>query len=261
MTTPATVKDERIPSALSRNSILSDFCSRYLAVVDEIASYNKEVLASKDSEWNGPKVIEKARELGRPTDANVKANDGIASALDEWERLITQTAHARKAVLDLTSKELGITLSATQDRNPELEAPMKERRKLADEIGKQLGNIAKMTTDEKASDAVEKFLEANGLPAIGRDQVKSFGENEKATPKYRVNVTVSKDGTELLSESGFTKTALKLTQAVFGYERGKAPKQDDLRKAWEAAGNTPETTTVNPVEFDDNQLHFVITKK
>jgi len=251
----------RIPNLLANNSILGEFCKKYLGIFDEIAEYNKAVLAEKDSEWNANKVMEKAREFSRPTDKNTKPNADVKKLLDAYENLINETARARKAVLDATSKELGITLSATADRNPEMEAPLKEKRKVAIEIGTQLSMIAKMTSDENASSAVTEFLASNPLPAIGRDQTRSFGDDGKSTPKYRVKVEVSKDGNVLLSEDGFTKAALALTKPVFGYERGKAPKSDSLRGAWEKAGNTPEKTVQDTVEFEDNGLHFKITKK
>lgn len=254
------VGEQRIPETLSSNSILADFCKQYLSVFDEIANYNKEVLAERDSEWTAAKVMEKARELGRPTDANVKPKENVKNALEKFESLVTELAKARKAVLDVTSGELGITLSATAERNPELEAPLKEKRKLAVEIGTQLGMIAKMTTDENASSAVEEFLGKNPLPAIGRDQARTFGgDGGKSTPKYRVTVVVTdKDGNEKVKEDGFTKTALALTKL---YERGKAPKSDTLREVWEKAGNTSEKTVQSPVTFEDNNLHYTITKK
>ncbi len=262
--TPEVVKpdtDERIPALLAGNSIFGDFCKRYMQVFDEISEYNKAVLAEKDSEWNANKVLEKAREFARPTDKNTEPKSDIKSVLEAWEDLINQTAKARKAVLDATAKELGITLSATADRNPELEAPLKEKRKVAVEIGTQLGMISKMTQDTSAEEAINEFLEKNPLPAIGRDQVRTFGDTGASTPKYRVNIKVYKDGNVLADEAGFTKTALALTKPVFGYERGKAPKSDFLREAWEKAGNTPEKTVTNPVEFTDNDLHYVISKK
>jgi hypothetical protein len=252
----------RIPTYLADNSILADFCKRYLATFDKIAAYNKDVLAEKDSEWNAAKVLEKSREMARPTDKNAKADEEVKNALEAWESLITELAKARKAVLDLTASKLNINLSATATRDNEVEAPLKEDRKVAVEIGKQLSMIADMTNDESASAAVLEFLANNPLPAVGRDQSRNFGAADSAsTPKYRVKVTVTKDGEEILSEDGFTKAGLALTKPVFGYERGKAPKSETLRNAWEAAGNNGEKTVVNPVEFDDNGLHFVITKK
>jgi hypothetical protein len=252
----------RIPEVIANNNILRDFCQRYLDVYDEITEYNKAVLAERDSEWNAGKVLEKARELSRPTDKTKTANETVKAALENFESLVNELARARKNVLDITSKELGISLSAVADRDPAVEAPLKEKRKLAIEIANQLGMIAKITNDENASAAVTEFLSKVGMPAIGRDQVRSFtADGAGSTPKYRVSITVSKDDTVLLSEDGFTKTALALTKPTFGYERGKAPKSDVLRAAWEKAGNTPEKTVVSPVEFDDNGLHYVITKK
>jgi hypothetical protein len=257
-TTTAPVKETRIPTALAKNSILADFCRQYLNVVDEIAEYNKEVLAERDSEWNASKVLEKARSLGRPEDGS-DGNADIKTALENYESAVTALALARRSVLDVTSGVLGINLSAVSERNPETEGPLKDKRKLANEIGTQLSMIAKMTTDERASSSVNEFLEANPLPAVGRDQARTFGGDEKATPKYRVNVVVTnKDGQTVVSEAGFTKAALALTKH---YERGQAPKSDALRSAWEKAGNTSDNTVVNPVEFDDNELHFTISKK
>lgn len=251
----------RIPDLLNANPILAEFCKRYLEVFDEISKYNKDVLAEKDSEWNAVKVMEQARKFASPENAEDQDKE-IKDALDELEKAESARLLARKNVLDKTAKKLGITLSATTERNPETEAPLKEKRKIAVEIGSQLSTIAGLTSDANASKAVTEFLDANPLPAVGRDQTRSFGTGDgKATPKYRVKIEILKDGETILSEDGFTKTALALTKPVFGYERGKAPKSDDLRKAWENAGNTPENTVKTPVEFDDNGLHYVITKK
>jgi hypothetical protein len=250
--------DERIPESLSNNPILADFCKQYLAVVDEISDYNKAVLAEKSSEWTTVKVLEKAREFGSPDDAT-QVKPEVKSALDKWQDLVAQTAKARKAVLDATSKELGITLSATAERDPEIEGPLKDKRKLASELGNQLSYIAKLTTDSAAGDSVTKFLNDSPLPAIGRDQTRSFGTDEKATPKYRVTVEVTnKDGEVVVSEAGFTKAALALPKY---FERGQSPKSDHLRKLWENAGNTPENTVQNPVVNEYQGYTFTITKK
>lgn len=250
----------RIPEALAASPILGEICSRYLEAVDEITKYNREVLADKDAEWNVQKVLDKARTLARPTEKGAKANTKIKSALESWEKLIDQVTLAKKAVVEATAEELGIKLSATAERNPELEIPLKEKRKLANEIGSQLSMMAEFTNDANAKTTVTQFLEQNPLPAIGRDQVRTFGNDGGTTPKYRVTIEVKKDDEVLLTEKGFTKTALALTKPAFGYERGKAPKSEDFRKAWEAAGNTPDKTVQSPVEFDDNGLHFTITK-
>jgi len=247
----------RIPDVLSQNSILENICKRYLEVYDEISEYNKAVLAERDSEWNASKVMDKAREFARPTDAkDVKEN--VKAAFDAFERLAGELAKARKNVLDVTSKELGISLSAVADRDPAIEAPLKDKRKFAVEIGTQLSMLAKMTTDEAATAAVTEFLASVPLPAIGRDQTRTFGTDGKSTPKYRVTVTVSRDGNEVVKEDGFTKASLALAKH---YDRGQAPKSDTLREAWEKAGNNSEKTVVDPVEFDDNGLHFLIKKK
>lgn len=249
----------RIPELLSESSILGDICKKYLEIFDEITKYNKDVLAEKDATWTPAKVIEKARELGNPTDANVKPNADIKSAIDDWENLITQVSQARKKVIELASKELGITLSATAERDPNVEAPLKEKRTVAIEIGKQLSTIASMISDEKSSAAVKDFLAANPMPAVGREQSHSFGESSSATPKYRVRVVITRNGEEVLNEDGFTKASLAMTKL---YERGKAPKADTLREAWEKAGNSQKNPYAVPVvEFDDNGLHFKLTKK
>lgn len=258
---PVTEEKNRVPGILNENPILADFCKQYLVAFDEISAYNKEVLAEKDSEWNSHKVLEKAREFARPTNKDDKPDDEIKSALEKWESLVDEVNKARRAVVELGAKKLGITLSATTERNADAEAPLKEKRKVAIEIGKNLSMIAGMTNNKSAADAVTEFFANYPMPAIGRDQARSFGENAKATtPKYRVKVEIYKNDELLLSEDGFTKTALALTNPKFGYDRGQALKSDKLREVWEKAGNSA-TTTVSPVEFMDNDLKFVITKK
>jgi hypothetical protein len=257
---PVAVEEKaRISPILSQNPILVQLCEQFLGVKDEITAYNKEVLAESDSEWNVPKVLVKARELGNPTDANVPANEEIKTALAEWEKLVNAVNLAKRNVVERTAKELGITLSATAERNPELEAPMRDRRGMAVEIAKNLELMQKMVQDPTAKKALADFLKNNELPAIGRDQSRKFGEDEKSTPKYRVTVVVTdKDGKELINEAGFTKASQALPKY---YERGKSPKSEDLRNAWEKAGNNAEKTVVNPVVFEDNEMTFTITKK
>jgi hypothetical protein len=252
--------DSRIPAELSEQTILVDFCNRFLGIFDEIAKYNEAVLAEKDAEWTSAKVLEKARELARPTDKNVAPKAEVKTALEAFEEAINALARARKSVLDVTAKELGINLSSSVERNSETEAPLKEKRKLALTIGNQLLSIAEMTTDETASSAVENFLKAYPLPAVGREQVKVFGDTGSSTPKYRVTVTVTnKDGEVVLKKDGFTQTALALVKF---YERGKAPKADKLREVWESKGNSAEKPyAVSPVVFEDNGLTYEIAKK
>ena len=250
----------RIPDVLASNPIFTEFCNRYLAAFDEITEYNKIVLAERDSEWNSSKVLAKARELGNPDSGD--ADTDIKPVFDEYEAALTAFNKAKKSLIEKTAEKLGIKMSAVADRDPATEGPLKEKRKLATEIGTQLTSIAGMTQDKATSEAVTEFFAKFPMPAIGRDSVRTFGEGSGSTPKYRVLVSVkNKDGQYLLQdEKGFSKTALKLTQPVFGYERGKALKSDKLREAWEGAGNTAEKTTVNPVVFEDNELTYEIRK-
>lgn len=252
---------QRIPQALLDQSLLADFCTRYLDAFDKISAYNKEVLASKDAEWNPSKVLVKAQELGNPTDANVQPDTDIKAALTEWENAVNVMNVARRKVVTITASKMGITLSSTAERDPQKEEALKEMHKTAVVIGTQLSMLAGLTTDANAASAVQEFLTENELPAIGRDSTRNFGESGgKATPKYRVTVEVFKNEKSLLKAAGFTKTAAELSKPEFGYERGEQLKSDDLRKAWEAAGNSSEKTVTNPVEFEHNNLKYVITK-
>lgn len=255
---PETVEN-RIPEFLQGEAILAEFCKRYLGIHDEIAEYNKAVLAEKTAEWTGAKVIEKAKQLANPEDAST-ADKEIKAVVDEWEKVITALNLARKNVIDVTAKKLGITLSSTAERDPNIEGPLKERRKIAHTIGSQLSQIAEMTNNANASTAVVEFLSKNPLPMVGRDQTHVFNASESTnTPKYRVIVKVTKDDEELLTENGFTKAALALTNSKFGYDRGKAPKADNLREVWERALKNDANAT--ETSFSDNGLTFTITKK
>jgi hypothetical protein len=250
-----------IPAELQANPILVNFCERYLEFVTEATAYNKAVLSQKDSDWTPSKVLVKAREIARPTDANVKPNENVKSAIEAFEQAATALNLARKNAVEVAAKELGITLTSTVERNAETEAPLKEKRKLAVVIGSQLMQIAEMTNDKVTADAVVKFFAENPLPAIGRDQAHTFDGNSSATPKYRVTVLVTdKEGNEKLHADGFTKAAQGLTKF---YDRGQAPKSEDLRAFWEKAGNSAENTPVPTVEFEDVDagLRFSIIKK
>jgi len=251
---------DRIPEGITKQAILKEMAQRYLNVFDEVSKYNEAVLAEKNSEWNASKVLERSKELASPEDASL-INEKVKVARDAFEKLAADFAKARKSLIEVTANELGIKLSVVADRDSAIEGPLKEKRKFAMEIGTQLSKIAEFTNDAQASSDVVAFLAKYGMPLIGRDQVSSFGtDGSGSTPKYRVTVAVSKGDTLIESFDGFTKAGQNLTNPKFGYERGKALKADTLRDAWEKAGNSA-TTVVSPVEFDDNDLHFVITKK
>lgn len=250
--------ESRIPDVL-RNSILQSICRTYLEAFDEISKYNKDVLKAEKSEWTSSKIMDKARELANPTDANIAPNAAIKTALTSFEKIQDEFNRARKSLLEQTAKELGIDFSTSTERNADLEKPLKEKRASAIEVGKQLSAFSKVNTDPQVNESVIAFLTEYPLPSVGREQARTFGADEKATPKYRVNITVTNvDGDVLLEKPGFTQTALALTKF---YERGKALKADALREKWEAAGNTVDNTVKDPVEFEDNGLHFKIAKK
>lgn len=261
--TPEVVPDDtpvdRIPEELADQTILADFCQRYLNSYDEILAYNKQVLAEKDAEWNPTKLVAKAREMANPEDAS-KAVPAIKKLVDEFEKALTAFNVARRAVIDGTAKELGVSLSSTSERDPEVEEALKKKRTEAKVIGTNLSTIAEMAKPE-AKDVIIKFLSEYPLPTIGRDQAHNFGSgNTGSTPKYRVHVSVTnKDGKEIVSEDGFTKASQALPKY---YERGKSPKSDTLREIWEKAGNSPkEPYKVSPVEWNDNGLKFILSKK
>ncbi len=250
----------RIPDSLKDQTILIGFMQQLLQIFDELSTYNSKVLAERNSEWNATKVLAEARKLVSSEDPE-KVNQEVKTALDKMESLVTELSKARADVVSITSGILGINLSAVADRDHEYEVKLKEKRAMAVTIGKTLKQIAEMTTDPTAGEAVGKFLEDYKLPGVGRDQAHSFTATGASTPKYRVTVEVKKGDETLLTEDGFTKTAALLSKPVFGYDRGKSLKSDDLRAAWEKSGNSPEKTVVNPVEFEDNGLTFIITKK
>lgn len=254
------VSTNRVPELLSSSPIFNNFCEQYLNASDEIAKYNKAVLAEKDAEWTPSKVVLKAREITSPEDASVPVNEEIKKAIDILDELIAQQAAARQNVIKLAAAELGITLATTVERNSETEAPLKEKRKLAHAIGKQLSDLGDMSGMPEFKSAINEFLAKNPLPQVGRDQVSNFNESSTGgTPRYRVTVTVKdSDGKVLVSEDGFTKTALKLPKY---YDRGESPKADKLRAAWESAGNAPGKTVQSEVEFTDNGMTYTISAK
>jgi hypothetical protein len=253
----------KLNELLSGNQILSEFTKKYLVIYKEIAEYNKSVLAAKDSEWNVGKVMTKAQEFAKPEpNSGIKPVDEIADLVKAYEDLVIQVAQAKRAVIERTSKELGISLSNTAERDPIKEEELKQKRVVAVQLGTQLSSIATMISDKNISDGVTEFLTKNPLPSVGRASSHTFaGDGAKSTPKYRVKVAIYKDGTLLEEFDGFSKTALNLSNSKFGYARGQAPKADKLRSAWESAGNNADTTVQPTVEFDDNGLHFVLTKK
>lgn len=254
--------ETRIPENLTTNNLLAEFCRMYLVTADEIAEYNKSVLTERTDGWTNAKVLEKAKELGNPTDANIAPVTEIADFLTKYEDYLTAFNFARKELLEATAKHLGIVLTATNERDQTVEGPLKEKRNQATQIALQLGNIANMTADTVTKEAVKEFLESNPLPMVGRDQVRNFNAETSSVPRYRVDVTVTKGGDTLLTTQGFSKAAAALSNSKFGYERGKSLNADDLRLAWEKAGNSATSPyAVSPVTFEDNGLVFTITKR
>lgn len=260
MTVSTTVKTgkDRIPTLLGKQAIFMEFLSTYLDALDEISEYNTQVLVEKDSEWNSYKILEKARELARPSTG--EANSNIKEALEAWETLASEVNRVKQTVLQVTAKELGIDYAAGAERNPEVEAPLRDKRKTAINIGVQLTQMAGMSMDSKMKDAIVGFLNEYEMPSVGRNQVHSFTAEPNNTPKYRVRISVARqeDGEVLFAEEGITKTVQALTKY---YPRGKSLKADTFRSVWEKAGNTMEATPVPTVEFTDNDLVFTITKK
>lgn len=252
----------RIPEALESSPIFAELCKKYLAIVDEISAYNDSVLKASDSEWTLPKVMAKAKELSYPEDPNIKPNAELLKLYKLYEKAVDTFNRTRKAVQEATAEELGITLSATSERDPEKETSLKEERKTALSIGTNLNTIAGMLNDDTSKSAIIEFLASNEVPAVGRNQSHSLTAEGSKTPKYRVTVSVFRNDEEVLSGEGFTKTALALPKF---YERGKNPvSADTLRTVWEKAGNTPDDPyKVSPVEFfeETGGLKFVISKK
>ena len=247
----------RIPEGFDTNPIIKTFAEDYLKKSDLIAEYNKSVLQRNDSEWNAKKVLDKSKEFASPDDPS-KIVQNVKTARDAFEAAAAELSKKRAELIAITAKELGIELSSTAERDPEKEEQLSEERKVAIVLGEQLKMMATVSPDKSFNTMVEEFLAANPLPAIGRDQVRSFSETKGTTPKYRVTITVTnKDGHELVKEKGFTKTALTVSKH---YPRGEGIKADKIRQAWEAAGNTADKTVVEPVEFIDNDLTFSIVK-
>lgn len=259
-TVEKTTADERIPELLASQGIFKEFLSRYLSNYDEIVEYNEGVLREKNSEWNSYKILDKARELARPTDGK-SANETIKGALVEWEKLASEVNAAKQHLIQVAAKELGIEYNSGSERDPEKEAPLREMHKTNINIGKQLTEMVKMTVDPKLQDTLTDFLKTYKMPAVGRNQTHDFlAEETDKTPKYRLRITASREetGEELFTEDGITK-AVGAT-AKF-YERGKGLKADSFRKAWESAGNSMGNTVQNSVSFTDNGLIFTLTAK
>jgi hypothetical protein len=252
-----------IPVYLNDNKMLLEFCNRYLAGAVEIADYNTSVLKKTDNEWTQSKILAKAKELGRPEDASIEPNAAIREALVKYENIVEEFAVIKKALLETTATELGISLSnAGAERNMETETALKEKRKLTLTIATTLKTMAEMSMDSQLKDAITEFLENNPLPVVGREQVSTFvGNDAKPTPRYRVKVEVIKDGHVVLTEDGFTKAALALGKPIFGYPKNGSPNAHKLREVWEAAGNATGNTVKPVVEFEDNGLHFILTQK
>lgn len=261
--TPETENEESsanpIPDVLLENPILVSFCERYLNVLAEISEYNDKVLSQKSSEWTTSRILEKAKEFAYPTDANTAPNSEVQEAFKKWESLVTEVNQAKQNVKALTAQALGITLIA-EERDPEVEKPLKEARGLANEIAKQLTAIANMTTDQDAKEGVATFLTNNPLPVVGRNQVTSVTGDGKTTPKYRVNVDVfDQDGTQRgETQQGFTKASLAISKL---FPHGESIKPEELRQVWEAAGNSSENTVKDPVEFEKSGYKIVISKR
>lgn len=253
----------RVPDVLASNPILADFANKYLEVVDLISEYNEGVLKAAKSEWTNAKLSEEGKKLARPDDPKVKPHAELKKFLVAMENAQEALNFARKDFFDAVANELGVVRDNVVERDLEKEADLKNKRTTATVIGTQLGQIASLTSDASAASAVSEFLKANELPAVGRNSSTSFGGEggSKGAPRYRVSVKVEKNGVTLLDKGeGFTKTAAMLSKPEFGYERGKSLKAEDLRGAWEKAGNSGDNPKAVPeVVFEDNGLTYTLT--
>lgn len=250
-----------LPEIFSQNPMFASLADKYLSVYREIVEYNKTVIAEKsDNEWTTGKLVAEAKKLSSPDEG--EPNKDIKVLFDAFEAIQTELAKSRKALIDATAKFKGISLSSVAaERDPAKEEELKNKRVPAVDIGKNMAMMAGLVNDVEASKAIEKFLTDYALPAVGREGTRNFAQAGGSTPKYRVRVEVIKDGNVIFTGDGFAKTALALTQPVFGYERGQALKADKFREVWEASGNNSEQTKKPVVEFGDNGLLYRLTDK
>ncbi len=252
-----------IPDVLNSNPILVNFCQQYLDAIVPITEYNDSLFKKSNTEWDRHKLLAEAKKLGRPMDANEKAVPEILESLKKYENAVEALSVIKAELVGVTAKHLDVSLESMGGEKDEAkEAELKEIRKHAFGLGDILKQMAVFSADKESTAAVNEFLAANALPAVGRAQFTSFtAESAVSVPKYRVKVTVAKEGHVIGEFDGFSKTAIAMTNAVYSYPKGDALKADKLRAAWEAAGNGPSNTVKPIVEFEDNGLTFTLTQK
>jgi hypothetical protein len=246
--------DERIPEVLRSEMIISAMLTNYLRYTDEIAQYNADVLKRTDGEWTPNKLLAKAKEWARPIQGDPDSDAlAVVQALEKAQSTLNA---ARQQVVKFTADKMGVSLSNVTERDSEREVPLKQNRIKAVEISKQMDAFRQNVEDTDAGSALGQFLKDFPVPQVGREG--KFDPTDTATgaPKYRVRVEVFRGDERLLSENGFTKTALALPKY---HARGQAPKSDKLREVWEAAGNTSDNVVQPVVQWENAGLRYVIT--
>lgn len=233
------------------NDVVAGMANDMLAEIQAVSAFNAKYM-EPERDPNAPtqaKMVTQARDETTPE---------ILELVNKYDAALTAVNQARETLANSMARKLGVTLAREVPKPEDVElTQVKSQRQRAVDIAKVLEKMASLT----AAEGVAEFLKANPIPEVLRKGSYDPTAETSGTPKYRVTVTATRDGQEILTRTdgqGFTKAAQYSRKF---HEKDKALAAPDFRKAWEAAGNTVEKTVQSPVTFEHDGVQYSISKR
>lgn len=230
---------------------------QYLGHVQAINEFNVPFLADEptdDSKFTVRKGMATAKEWA---ERNKNADTTAQELLSDYQTALDSVQDARRKVAEYVAKSLGVTLTVEREK-PDADAVQEigtKHRKPAKDLLELLAQLGKYSPSD--GPIINEILEANPLPQVGRRGSLSVGD-ESSTPKYRIKITVEKEGKIVQDGEGITKTLMVLNSKKNTIHSNKenVPTADQFRKAWESGDKE------NPVKFTTtDDVTYTISKK
>jgi hypothetical protein len=252
---------------------MSGFATKILEANSQISAHNVEMTKlaamAKSAGMSSYQVLSEAKKLARPVEDDTKPNAQILTLLEAYEKAQETLNSARSSLVATTAKSLGVDLAQeAPEPDKDIVEALKVARKSAVAIAKQLVDMASNANpNDPSRKELEAWLAANPILVIGSDRVLDVTDATSGLARYRVDVTASINGQtltvgteEFKGAKGFTKAA-QLASKSGKHKRGESPDRDDFRKAWEAAGNTPDKTVQSTVDFTKDEVTYRLVKR
>jgi hypothetical protein len=248
----APVVDERIPFT---DKIFVDLAETYLNLVGQLREYNEALAAAEkqasENVWTANKLLSAVKDVARPEDKDATPDNDAEKLLSEYESALEAVSAAKLAAAKYMAGKLDVEMVAerTKPDAATVENLKENVRKPAVELQRNFAQVSKFSSDPDIKSKIEAFVEANPIPQVGRDGTLNVLSETSSTPKYRVDVSASRNGSVLFSGEdgrGFTKASLSAKKI---HAKGKAPTRENFQTAWEAGDKKSTTFTHEGVEY------------